>query len=621
MNFQLAKIGQSFKGSMAYYLHDKPQDREAQPVTAERVAWTETRNLATDGPHTATRIMIATAQQADELKAAAGVKNTGRKATSGPVFAFSLQWRADELPDRDRAEMVRAADHALKVLKLDHLQAVIVAHNDQAHPHVHVIVNRINPENGKMTSVRAPDVKALDRWADQYERERGQIVSPKRAEKYDRQEHNRRQHPDAEKRRRYMRDRNAELKAKRKARPTPAADFERAAAGKPTDKTPAGMLKELGDAQKARHRQEWAALAADQKRRRQAIYDIAGRHIRDELARAKEQGRPLWSQFLKFQRDERRGFEARERTLAGKVANCIAAAKIQERRCDPSNPRGFLTMAFAYVGARDARLQTFKAEQERMRLGFAAEQKAAADGRIALIKQARTDTLAKSRTAMLAERGALIERHGSERAKVREAWRQLNLQRGRTPTRSRQENPTMPSMDDFRRAAQLPDTNRPKMQPTTPRAVAQPAPAPAPAGLPQPPARTVRDVPKVDQAAAWAKSEQGRTELAKTAPAPQAGRQFDQATKPEGVTHYSATGPRLKSRGFGLPPAASEQPATPALSKQPAQTPPAQQAASPQSRSEYWGERMKAKAAEMSRDQSRDKSQNKKQDQDQEPKM
>jgi len=66
MNFQLAAQGHSFKGAMAYYLHDKRQDGQDTPrQTAERVDWTETRNLPTDGAHTATRVMIATAKNAD----------------------------------------------------------------------------------------------------------------------------------------------------------------------------------------------------------------------------------------------------------------------------------------------------------------------------------------------------------------------------------------------------------------------------------------------------------------------------------------------------------------------------------------------------------------------------
>ena len=58
----IAKKGHSFNGAFAYYLHDKGAD------TAERVDWTETRNLMTDDPQAAKQVMIATALQADELK-------------------------------------------------------------------------------------------------------------------------------------------------------------------------------------------------------------------------------------------------------------------------------------------------------------------------------------------------------------------------------------------------------------------------------------------------------------------------------------------------------------------------------------------------------------------------
>ena len=56
------------------------------PSSSERVAWTETRNIASDRPEVATRIMIATAERADQLKAEAGIAATGRKAQK-PVLA------------------------------------------------------------------------------------------------------------------------------------------------------------------------------------------------------------------------------------------------------------------------------------------------------------------------------------------------------------------------------------------------------------------------------------------------------------------------------------------------------------------------------------------------------
>ena len=180
----VSATGQSFKAAFAYFLHDKGQDEAGERLTtSERVAWIETRNLATDHPEIAWRIMVQTAARADELKREAGIAATGRKATGGPVYSYSLGWRADEAAGVTRADMIRAAIETLKLLKLDHLQAVIVAHQDTANPHVHVIVNRVDPTTGKTVSVPWRDFERLDAWARTYEKARGQIVTPKRQER------------------------------------------------------------------------------------------------------------------------------------------------------------------------------------------------------------------------------------------------------------------------------------------------------------------------------------------------------------------------------------------------------------------------------------------------------
>lgn len=58
-------VGTSFKGTAAYLLHD-----EGQAQTSDRVLWTDTRNLATDNPDQAWRVMAATAMDSDRLKRA-----------------------------------------------------------------------------------------------------------------------------------------------------------------------------------------------------------------------------------------------------------------------------------------------------------------------------------------------------------------------------------------------------------------------------------------------------------------------------------------------------------------------------------------------------------------------
>src|ERR1700753_3939838 len=111
--------GSSFKGAAAYLLHDKER---ATPD--ERVAWTETRNLATDNPHTAWKVMAATAMDQQRLKEQAGVKKTGRKSYDA-VLHFTLSWHPEEKEGLTREEMTRAANQAIRALKASDHQAII----------------------------------------------------------------------------------------------------------------------------------------------------------------------------------------------------------------------------------------------------------------------------------------------------------------------------------------------------------------------------------------------------------------------------------------------------------------------------------------------------------------
>jgi len=164
--------GRSFKGAARYYLHDK------EAHTAARVAWTETLNLPTDDPDRAWRMMAHTALAQAELKAAAGVKATGRKLDK-PVLAYSLAWHPDERPDQ--AHMIEAARETLTVLGLDEHQALLVCHTDEPHAHVHILVNRVNPQTGKAATLSNSKRKLSD-WALRYEKERGAILCPQREE-------------------------------------------------------------------------------------------------------------------------------------------------------------------------------------------------------------------------------------------------------------------------------------------------------------------------------------------------------------------------------------------------------------------------------------------------------
>ena len=157
MVVKMAGLGRSFRGVTDYCLHDRRLEGEPHPESSKRVEWTETRNLATSQGERAARIMAATAEAGGELKRLAGVAATGRKLEK-PVCHYSLNWAEKEKPER--GEMRRAVEGSLQALGMEGHQALIVAHND-GQPHVHVIVNRVDPENGKAAGLSRSKLETL----------------------------------------------------------------------------------------------------------------------------------------------------------------------------------------------------------------------------------------------------------------------------------------------------------------------------------------------------------------------------------------------------------------------------------------------------------------------------
>lgn len=167
--------GQSFKGVSAYLLHDK---NKAQ--TSERVAWSSTHNLYTDDIEKASNYMAWTDKNKDEIKTLNGNFNRGAQANSGNVYHYSLSWSPDETKTRE--EMEKAAHSSVKQIGLNEHQYYLVAHNDEPHEHVHIVVNLVHPESGL---IKQPynDFKVLDKWSHEYELENG-IVCKDRDKKY-----------------------------------------------------------------------------------------------------------------------------------------------------------------------------------------------------------------------------------------------------------------------------------------------------------------------------------------------------------------------------------------------------------------------------------------------------
>lgn len=163
-------LGTSFKGAVNYLLHDKGGQ------TSERVAWTHGANLFSDRPEDAWFEMMDTWRDRQALKRAAGIKATGRD-NKAPVLHMSLSWHPDEMPSAEH--MKETALSAIKALGLQEHQALLVAHKDEPHPHVHLLVNTVHPVTGKTADLKRSK-ETLSRWAEAYEREHGRIYCEER---------------------------------------------------------------------------------------------------------------------------------------------------------------------------------------------------------------------------------------------------------------------------------------------------------------------------------------------------------------------------------------------------------------------------------------------------------
>ena len=95
-----------------------------------RVTWAETYNLPTRDLELAACFMEATA-------------NGSVSGTRTPVYFFSVSFDVDD--PVDETMMGRVARRTLRDMGLEEHEAVVVAHTDRSHPHLHFIVNRVHP--------------------------------------------------------------------------------------------------------------------------------------------------------------------------------------------------------------------------------------------------------------------------------------------------------------------------------------------------------------------------------------------------------------------------------------------------------------------------------------------
>jgi len=299
--------GHSFKGVTDYL--------GGAGTGIDRPEWTATHNVGTNNIYTASRVMAADAMDAR------------RRQPKGPVWHGLLSW--DESRSPDHATQEAAARGMLEAMGLGKAQAILVGHNDNGKHHVHIVVNLIDPETGRiyLDHTKPDDLKRnclsnekrkMQAWALEYCRAHGIDATPNR-------------------------ERNAAAReAAKQAReqgidaPRPELHGHKRLSRQEWDQMRTALL----DRQKAertdlsqQHGEAWAQVKAD-RAARQAIERAAWRtEHQSQKMRAKDENRAFWRDTFKRQKleeaqswkavDQALRSEMRSRSLLGRAAAFI----------------------------------------------------------------------------------------------------------------------------------------------------------------------------------------------------------------------------------------------------------------------------------------------------------
>ena len=215
--------------------------------------------------------MAATAMAQIELKAEGGIKASGRSLEK-PVYVYSLSWHPDEQPDK--IDMIEAARESFKAHGVEDRQALIVCHNDSAHAHIRVIVNRVSMEDGRAANMRGDRLK-LSRWAEGWEKRHGKVWCEERVRNNEHREQGELVRAAAQIPRpvsEAVRDATEGFNGNREAR-------EAAAELRADQRQKAAELASLGRAMHQHYRHELANLAADYRRDKATIAKQQGAEL------------------------------------------------------------------------------------------------------------------------------------------------------------------------------------------------------------------------------------------------------------------------------------------------------------------------------------------------------
>lgn len=394
-----------FQGTAQYLLHD------VNSKTADRIAWTDVRNVASRNPQVAWRVMAATSMDQDRLKQQAGVKNTGRKSKDHALH-FSLAWHPEERDKLSRQEMMRAVNTVLHVMGAQEHQCLVVAHKDGGAPHCHVLLNRVHPRDGRLLSSSFEKLKA-SRWAEEYEKQRGKIYCEQRVINNEARQ-------------------RGEFTRGEKDQPRQVHELAKAASHDQVSREKlllrhrrqAAWLKAAERKMLRRHKEALQAVSEKYCRLRKVLDDKTREVISRNKSQIQAMYRPKWEELYHRKQANMREFEHREQGLLGRMKNTFQVLDLKSiiRGCENKNDTPRLSNLFRLVGDTGARLQALHHQHDLAKSILAREQRQLENRAIQARKKERAEKLGEVRSAYLAERSTALLLLHMDQAKLKAQW-------------------------------------------------------------------------------------------------------------------------------------------------------------------------------------------------------
>jgi len=400
---KIHKKGCSFMGLGRYVLHDEGAD------TSHRVGWTETINLGTRNPETAVKVMAAIAMDQERLKRESGVRRSGRKSKDA-VLHVTLSWHPEEAKELTKAEQVKAAKWFLREIKADDRQALVVCHTDQEQPHVHLVINRVSPQDGRMLSSSFEKLNA-SKWALKYEQERGKVYCK-----------NREINQAARKRGEYVRGKKDAARHIYEQQKQLANDNSKKQALIDEQRKRADELARQERQQRERRLEEWKETQQRWKNERRQQRADAKKELTTARDQVRKAFRPRWEELHHQQAAGWKQFEQNEQSLRGRMQNALQLT--WKRLFDRGEGEPTLSDAFRILssegGRREALANRHKSQDHELHQEqLAIEKRALRD-----VRQSLPATLLEQRQQRRQERSEIIGRHQQEAADMKQSWKE-----------------------------------------------------------------------------------------------------------------------------------------------------------------------------------------------------